>query len=152
MSLVKQSDRCCSTHTGSLHLRVVPHPEATTADASMCSNLSDTYLPHMNNIVSKLHTDGVHHGHAQGSLAAKSHGLQQHMVNGEVCMKAMYCPQNTADHAIVAQVSTDHLNELLTNGQVSVEAPLSQGTFHLHSARENYITGMEFEEPVKEKH
>jgi len=137
--------KCCTGETGSLHLHVVPNPAETEPNNLLCSRLSSRYLPHMESVESKLHVAGVHHGHASKVLAKPSAGLFDAMRDNNLSLRAMYCPMNASEHAIVAQLTSNNVQQLVQTGHVSVSAPLNQGTFHLHSAKKNYVTGIEFD-------
>ena len=146
MSFIKSTkSKCCAGETGSLHLHVVPNPSETEPNNLLCSSLSNIYLPHLESVESKFHADGVHHGHASRALAKPSAGLFDAMRENNLSLRAMYCPMDASEHAIVAQLTSDNVQQLVQTGHVSVSAPLNQGSFHLHSAKKNYVTGIEFD-------
>ena len=146
MSLLKNTQDCCKGTTGTLHVEVVPSPSTTNNHKKHCSYLSQQYLPHLTCIESKLHQPGVHHGHALKSEAKVSNGLQTHLESGDLALRVRFSPSHPNEHAIVAQLTANDMSNLMAEGQICVQAPLNQGTFYVHSATPNYITGVEFVE------
>lgn len=148
----------CTEHAAkaTFRMKVEPIPNdvrsAATHDETVqlmnCERLQDTFLPSLANVPAHAHGDGFHI-HPEGDTRV-AHVSQLHDLLDEhnLATRISMAPHND-DTTVAAELTRDHIEELMESGIADVEVPMDQGTFRLHSDRPGRITAVEYVSGVK---
>ena len=119
-----------------------------TVQLMNAERLQDTFLPTLGNVPAHEHGNGFHvhpEAHARVAHVAQLHDLlDEHNLVARISL----APKND-DTTVAAQLTREHIDELMEKGIADVAVPLEQGTFRLHSDRPGRITAVEYVSGVK---
>ncbi len=132
----------CST--GSMSLRVVPHPEqANNAQLNAHTDIQNEYAPHLHTLNTNEHM-GSHHAHPVNMNARAAHNLGDVLESKGLSLRASFTPDDFTQPSVCAEIKKQALQSLFRDGVVAVDAPMDRGQFRMHSTSAGQITGMEF--------
>lgn len=156
MSLLRSEEAPCSTcaaheSDGTFDLKLVPVSLDVSDDMDHAERMEQYSLAHdaqrhhlsdTENLAS-YECDG-NSSRAEVAFGATNDvgGISELIDDTGLALQVKFSPNNESS-TLCAQVTADHINELMRDGLTTVPSPMGQGSFRLHSTQEGLITGIE---------
>tara|TARA_Y100000817_G_scaffold261018_1_gene215324 strand:- start:195 stop:671 length:477 start_codon:yes stop_codon:yes gene_type:complete len=130
--------------TGIISVQVVPQPSvsdnALDEQTKLAEDCQNKFASHLMSLSANTITGSAHANvPARGSMKQ----LLPIMKDASLTFRLSHMPHGVDAQAKCAELTVEHANNLLSNGNVTVDAP-SGGTFHLQSSNNAHITQVRF--------